>query len=242
MLQLGTKKAEIPRCSQRMEESKNRLYWCIVIAFLFTLGCTTAQSISEEAVQEKLAKIQVGFTTKREIENLFGKAHITENSRWSYSLSDAALEISQIRGPIPITVTSTPTNTRALIGVRFNENETVSGLEIARFFNIPYTNDYSYFLDRITDRTLESAMRAGEMSNFHVAEFDKSAGKFLLVYDGANDARVVVKLEKQILHITSINPYDRVSNEYRVFRRRETQFIERISASTDTDINTHPQP
>jgi hypothetical protein len=85
-------------------------------------------------------------------------------------------------------------------------------------------------------------MRAGEMSNFRVTDFEKSAGRFLLLEKGASDARIIVKLEKQILHITSINFYERWSNEYRLFRRRETQLIERISAATMTDAKTDARP
>jgi hypothetical protein len=56
-----------------------RLDYCyLVVTFLFALVYTGVRSISEEAVQEKVGKIQVGFTTKSEIENLVGKAHITE--------------------------------------------------------------------------------------------------------------------------------------------------------------------
>jgi hypothetical protein len=79
---------------------------------------------------------------------------------------------------------------------------------------------------------LEAVRRAGETSNFRLSELDKSAGSFLLLENATSDAQIIVKVEKQILHITSINPYERMSNEYRVFSRREGQFIERISAST----------
>jgi hypothetical protein len=218
------------------------------MALLFVNGCAAGQSISQEKLQEKVGKIQVGFTTQKEIENLFGTAHMTENRSWTYSLSDTGLENSpniiargEQRRAIPIPTTM-PTNTRALVTVRFNENDTVNALEVAQFFNIPFINYYHYFLDRNTDRILESATRAGEMSNFRVADFDKSAGRFVLLEDGASDTRIIVKLEKQILHITSINFYDRMSNEYRLFRRREGQFIERISAATETEATTHARP
>ena len=81
------------------------------------------------------------------------------------------------------------------------------------------------------DRTLEAASRAGETSNFRVSELDKSAGRLLLLENAPTDARISVKLEKQTLHITSVNPYERMSDQYRLFSRREAQFIERISAS-----------
>ena len=221
------------------------------MALVFATGCATGQFISQEKLQEQVGKIQVGFTTQKEIENLFGKPYLIENRSWIYSLSDTGLDNSpniisvsraQTRNrliPIPAIM---PTNTRALITVRFNENDTVNALEVAQFFNNPFINYYHFFLDRVTDGTLESAMRAGEMSNFHAADFDKSTGRFLLLEKGASDARIIVKLENQILHITSMNPYDRLSNEYRLFRRSETQLIERISAATMTDANTDARP
>ena len=242
------------RLLSNYRSSTFRLYCDLFMALVFATGCATGQFISQEKLQEQVGKIQVGFTTQKEIENLFGKPYLIENRSWTYSLSDTGLENSprivlsseQSKGlleqvtfrlfarviPIPKIM---PTNTRALVTVRFNENDTVNALEVAQFFNVPFVNYYHFFLDRVTDGTLESVMRAGEMSNFHAADFDKSTGRFLLLEKGASDARIIVKLENQILHITSMNPYDRLSNEYRLFRRSETQLIERISAATVTD-------
>jgi hypothetical protein len=109
----------------------------------------------------------------------------------------------------------------------------VTSLKVERFFNTPFINDYFYFLDR--DAELESAARAGETSNFRIGAFDKSAGK-LVLEDDANNGQIVVEFNKPILHVTSINPYDRLSNEYRVFIKRETQFIDKIFASTNKAI------
>jgi len=217
---------------------------------LFVTGCATGQSISQEKVQEKVGMIQVGLTTQKEIENLFGKPYMIENRSWTYSLSDTGLENSpniiagaaQTRGQVIPIPTIMPTNTRALITVRFNEYDTVNALEVAQFFSNPFINYYHFFLDRVTDGTLDSIVRAGEISNFRVAEFDKSTGRFLLLEKGASNVRIIVKLENQILHITSINPYEQWSNEYRLFRRRETQLIKRISAATVTDPNSGGRP
>jgi len=219
-----------------MEEYNLRLHKCFVLIFLIALGCTAVQSVSEQAVQQKLARITLGVTTKEEIDTLFGKDHTTENSSWSYSFSDSAFVVSQsprvgLSGLFPITAATESTNTRASVIVRFNKHQRVSALEVRRFFNTPFLNDYSYFLDPIMDRTLEAVRRAGETSNFRLSELDKSAGSFLLLENAASDAQIIVKVEKQILHITSINPYERMSNEYRVFSRREGQLIEQISAS-----------
>jgi hypothetical protein len=213
-------------------------YFCFVIVLLFTIGCAGVQSISEEAVQEKLTQIKLGLTTKEEIENLFGKNHSTDQYSWSYNLSDSAMAVSQSTrsgwsGLFPLTFATVPTNTRALITVTFKDSQTVTSLKIERFFNAPFINDYFYFFDR--DAALESAARTGETSHFRIGGFDKSAGKFVLE-DDANNGQIVVEFNKPILHVTSINPYDRLSNEYRVFIKRETQFIDKIFASTNEAV------
>lgn len=123
---------------------------------MIALGCTAVQSVSEQAVQQKLAKITLGLTTKEEIETLFGKDHTTENASWSYSFSDRAFVVSQsprvgLSGLFPITAATESTNTRAFVTVRFNKHQTVSTLEVHRFFNTPFVNNYSYLLDRTTD-------------------------------------------------------------------------------------------
>jgi hypothetical protein len=214
------------------------------LAVLAAYGCARGQYISQEKLQEKVGKIEVGSTTQMEVENLFGKPYMTENHSWTYSLSDTGYESSPNilassigrdrakRQVIPIPAIL-PTNTRALVTVSFNENDRVIALEVSQYFNRPFINYYHYFLGR-ADHTLDSAIRAAEMSNFRIAELDKSAGRFLLLEKGASDARIIVKLGNEILHVTSINPYDQMSNEYRLFRRREAQFIERISMSIDT--------
>lgn len=204
----------------------------LLVAALFAHGCA-GQVISEQSVENKLAQVKLGVTTKAEIENLLGNEHGAENLRWIYNLSDTALGISgqdaRMAGALPVRVA--PTNTRALITVRFTESGTVNGLEVARFFNPPFTNDYWYLIKGGTENILESAAHAGETSNFRVVGFDKSADSFALE-DDLSKARITVTLEKQTLHITSINPHGQVTREYRVFAKRESAFIDKISALT----------
>ena len=181
-------------------------------------------------MQQKVSKIKLGLTTKEEIESLFGKEHTTEKFSWGYNLSDTAFGVSQSprngwSGLFPVTVTTVPTNTRALITVTFTDHQTVSTLHVKRFFNTPFVNDY-FFLD--PDPELNSAKNVGDS---RVSGFDKSAGKSVLE-DGSNNGQIVVEFKQPILHVRSINPYDRLSNAYRVFVKRETEFIETISAST----------
>ncbi len=206
----------------------------ILAAMVFVQGCAAVQLISEQSVENKLAKVKLGASTKAEIENLFGKEHGAENLRWIYNLSDTALGISEQKtgtrvGIFPVEVATTPTNTRALITVHFTGSGTVNGLEVARFFNPPFTNDYWYLINGGAEKILKSAERAGETSNFRVVGSNTSAGRFALE-DSLSKAQITVTLAKQTLHISSINPYDPLANEYRVFTKRESAFIDKISA------------
>ena len=217
-------------CCRPIIHSVFRFHYCLVIALLVANGCTAVRSVSEEDVQQKVSKIKLGLTTKEEIESLFGKEHTTEKFSWGYNLSDSAFGVSQSprngwSGLFPITVTTVHTNTRALITVTFTDHQTVSTLHVKRFFNTPFVNDY-FFLD--PDPELNSAENVGDS---RVSGFDKSAGKSVLE-DGSNNGQIVVEFKQPILHVRSINPYDRLSNAYRVFVKRETEFIETISAST----------
>jgi len=217
-------------CCRPIIHSVFRFHYCLVIALLVANGCTAVRSVSEEDVQQKVSKIKLGLTTKEEIESLFGKEHTTEKFSWGYNLSDSAFGVSQSprngwSGLFPVTVTTVPTNTRALITVTFTDHQTVSTLHVKRFFNTPFVNDY-FFLD--PDPELNSAENVGDS---RVSGFDKSAGKSVLE-DGSNNGQIVVEFKQPILHVRSINPYDRLSNAYRVFVKRETEFIETISAST----------
>ena len=220
----------IPGCCRPIIHSIFRFHYCLAIALLVANGCAAVRSISEEDVQQKVSKIKLGLTTKEEIESLFGKEHTTEKFSWGYNLSDTAFGVSQSprngwSGLFPITVTTVHTNTRALITVTFTDHQTVSTLHVKRFFNTPFVNDY-FFL--APDPELNSAENVGDS---RVGGFDKSAGKSVLE-DGSNNGQIVVEFKQPILHVRSINPYDRLSNAYRVFVKRETEFIETISAST----------
>src|SRR5262245_25544861 len=86
-----------------------------------------------------------------------------------------------VRG-FSVPVAPMPTNTRALVTVRFIESGTVNGLEVTRFCDLPFANDYWYLIKGRTENILESAARAGETGNFRVVGFDaaglNSSGDF----------------------------------------------------------------
>ena len=209
----------------------------LIIALIVGLipGCASVQLISQQSVENKIAQVKLGVTTMGEVETLFGTQHGSEERRWFYNLSDTTFEISErktgtLSGVFPVAPATVATNTRALISVRFTDSGKVSALEVARFFDPPFNNDYWYLTKDDAQNILESVMRAAEANAFRVAESDKPAG-MLTLEDGASHARVVVKLEHQTLHITSTNPHDRLTSEYRVFSKKERAFTNHVSAA-----------
>jgi hypothetical protein len=114
--------------------------------------------------------------------------------------------------------------------VGFTDTGKVTALEVARFFDPPFNNDYWYRIKDGAQNVIEAVISAGEASDLRVAESDKSAG-MLALEDTASNVRIVVKLENQTLHITSKNPHDRLTTEYRVFTKREHAFINKISTA-----------
>lgn len=198
-------------------------------------GCASVRLVSQQSVEDKIAQVKLGVTTMAEVETLFGTQHGSEDRRWFYNLSDTAFEISErktgaLSGLFPVAPATVATNTRALISVRFTDTGKVCALEVERFFDPPFISDYWYLTKDDTQNILASVMRAAEANDFRVAESDKAAGMFTLV-DGASNARVVVKLENQTLHITSTNPHDRLTSEYRAFSKKTRAFTNNISAA-----------
>lgn len=64
-------------------------------AALLVHGCAAVQVVSEQSVENKIAKVKLGVTTKADIETLLGNEHGAGNLRWVYKLSDSVWEISE---------------------------------------------------------------------------------------------------------------------------------------------------
>jgi len=170
-----------------------------------------------------------------EVETLFGTDRMNDHRRWTYSLADTEFRFvgrgqGKLSGLIPFTAENAATNTRAVISVWFTDDGIVKGLELARYFAVPFVNDYWYLVKASEQNTLEAVARAGESSELQVAGLDKAAGAFSLE-DGSSKARITIKLEKQTLRVTSQNPHDRLSKEYRIFTKKELSFTNKVVAS-----------
>jgi hypothetical protein len=208
----------------------------LLLALLATFGCASGpQFVSEQTVEEKLARLTLGRTTMQDIETTFGAPNLREKRLWVYNLADTAVDFSELRSPImsgliPPMPFNVPTNTRALISLWFNDSGKIKGLEVSRYFSAPYTHDYWYLIKESSENPLESIARMGELSGFKVSGLEKSKRTFKLE-NASSKAQIAVTLDNQTLHIISTNPYDRLSNEYRVFVKGETAFIDGVSKS-----------
>ena len=205
----------------------------LLLALLAIYGCSSSPELV--SVEDKIARLRLGQTGKIEVEGIFGVEHGNDRNRWAYNFSDRQFEIFERRqgaglGALPITAGVIPINTRALVVVTFNETGVVKRIEVARFFDEPFVNDYWYILKEAAKDPMESLASLGESMGFKAAGLDREAGTFTLE-DPNSKARIAVKLDGQILRVTSRNPHHRLANEYRVYSKRESAFTNSIADS-----------
>ena len=205
----------------------------LLLTLLAIYGCSSSPELV--SVEDKIARLRLGQTGKIEVESIFGVEHGNDRNRWAYNFSDRQFEIFERRqgaglGALPITAGVIPINTRALVVVTFNETGVVKRIEVARFFDEPFVNDYWYIVKETAKDPMESLASLGESIGFKAAGLDRDAGTFTLE-DPNSKARIAVKLDGQILRVTSRNPHHRLGNEYRVYSKRESAFTNSIAES-----------
>jgi len=199
----------------------------LIIALLSLYGCMSSpELVSEISVEDKIAKLRIGQSDKTEVESIFGVEHGSDRTRWAYNFDDRQFEISERRqgpglGAIPISAGVVPINTRAVVTLTFNPAGVVKRIEVARFFEEPFINDYWYLIKAPAKEPLEPLAQIGESAGFKVIGLDKTAGVFALE-DPNSKASIVVRLEGQILRVTTKNPHNRLANEYRAYSKRES--------------------
>ena len=215
--------------------TKRTIRSILVAIALWTQGCASAEFVSQPAVEDKVARIKLGETTTAGVETILGPEHSNDPHFWVYNLSDTSFEIAErqsgrFKGIVPVLPVNAPTNTRALVTVRFTEAGIVKGLDIERYFAAPYTNDYWYLINGSAENPLEPVSHMGVASGLRIVNLDRAKGT-LTLDDGVGKARLAVTSNQRTLHIQSINPYDRLSNEYRVFKKREVAFTDKVGKS-----------
>jgi hypothetical protein len=211
--------------------------WALIVSAVLTLaGCTTSgQTISESSIEERIASLRIGQSTKADVERVLGSGYSSDRNRWSYNFSDTAFDVSERRqgpglGIIPVSAGVIPTNTRAVVTVTFNETQTMKRLEVARLFDQPFINDYWYALKDGVQDPLDTVAKLAESTGMKVVGMDKEAGTFTLE-DNSSRAKIAVKLDGQILRLTSRNPHSRLASEYRAYAKRESALTSKIGES-----------
>ena len=205
---------------------KRRICRLVILALAAIYGCTNSgQMIAVGTIEDRIARLRVGETTKSDVEQILGLDHDTDRNRWSYNFSDSVYEVGERRygpgmGVLPFNAGVVPTNTRAVVLMSFNDSGVVKRLEVARFFDDPFVNDYWYLVKKAGAEPLESVATLGESVGMKVVGLDKDAGTFTLE-DVGTKAKIAVKLEGQTMHLNSRNPYHRLAPEYRAFIKRE---------------------
>jgi hypothetical protein len=208
----------------------------IVAALLCFHGCSTSpEFVSEVQVEDKIARLRLGQSDKSEVESIFGSDRVSDRNFWVYQFADRQFEFSErprgaAIGLLPVSAGVVPTNTRAVVTVRFNDAGILKGFEVARFFEEPFVNDYWYLIKPAAKEPLGSVAALGESLGFKVVGLDKTAGTFALE-DPNSKARVAIKLDGSTLRATSRNPHHRQANEYRVYIKRESALANGIANS-----------
>jgi hypothetical protein len=212
-----------------------------VSAMVFTLllglyGCTSSpEFVSEVSVEDRVARLRMGESDKNEVATIFGPEHGSDRNRWIYQFADKQFAITERRqgpglGALPMSAGVVPINTRAVVTIGFSEANVVKSIEVARFFDEPFINDYWYLIKQTAKDPLEAVAEIGESAGFKVAGLDKGAATFNLE-DPRSKAHLAVRLDGQILKVTSRNPHHRLANEYRAYVKRETIFTSAIANS-----------
>jgi len=149
--------------------------------------------------------------------------------------SDTVYEVAERRygpalGILPFNAGVVPTNTRAVVLMSFNDSGVIKHLDVARFFDDPFINDYWYLIKKAGAEPLESIATLAEAVGMKVVGTDKDAGTFTLE-DVGTKAKIAVKLEGQTMHLNSRNPHHRLAPEYRAFIKREYALTSNIIGS-----------
>jgi hypothetical protein len=214
-------------------------YWSHLfsVAMLLTIAAcsSTGQVISESSIEERIAALTVGQSTKADVERILGSGYTIDRNSWAYNFSDTAFDVSERKqgpglGIIPVSAGVVPTNTRAVVSVAFNDSGVLKRLDVTRLFDQPFVNDYWYALTSGANEPLEAIAKLGESAGMKVVGLDKDARAFTLEDNGTR-AKIMVKIDGQTLHLTSRNPHSRLTSEYRAYAKRESALTRRIADS-----------
>lgn len=208
----------------------------LFVAAIAVQACSgTPELVSEVSVEDKISRLRLGQSDKSEVESILGTDHGNDRNRWSYHFADKQFEISERRqgpgiGALPVAAGTVATNTRAVVTVSFSEAGIVKAIEVARFFEEPFINEYWFLVKESAKDPLESVAAIAESNGFKVTGLNKDERTFGLE-DPSSKARMTVKIDGPALKIISRNPHHRLAKEYRAYTKRESALTNGIVAS-----------
>ena len=209
--------------------------WLLLSLAIWALaGCNASGLVSERAFEEKVERLRIGQTSRGEIETLLGSANVVERQRLTYYFADTEFGVGVRRyappSQTPINAGAIPSNTRGVVTVAFNDAGNLKRLAVERYFDAPFINDYSYSIKDSAKEPLDTVAQIGAANDFKTADMNKENGTVTL-QDNQSKAQIGVKLTGQTLRLTSKNPHNRLSGEYRLYNRRETRLTTTIAGA-----------
>ena len=210
--------------------------WALLSFALWSLtGCNATELVSEHGFEEKVERLRVGQTNRAEIEALLGAAQVVERNRLTYYFADTEFGVGIRRytppsGALPINAGAFPSNTRGVITVGFNDAGNLKQVAVERYFEPPFVNDYIFSIKDVATDPLDAVGQIAVTYGFKAVDLNKENGTVTL-QDSESKALINVKLTGQTLKLTSKNPHSRISNEYRLYSRRETNLTTAIASA-----------
>src|SRR5215813_2626972 len=107
-----------------------------VVLLIIQLGTDSLYAF-DQSPENKLRTVRLGVMTKTDVESILGKPFGAEPTRWTYNIATPAERSFPF-----LSGRSLATPTTGLITVRFNESGLVNGLELARYSEVPFKNEY----------------------------------------------------------------------------------------------------
>ena len=219
--------------AKKMAILRKNLRFLVALAFVAIIGCSGSEVVTERAFEDKVGLLRIGQTNRAEIEALFGTANVIERQRLTYYFADTEFGVGIRRytppsGALPINAGAFPSNTRGVITVAFNDAGSLKQITVERYFEPPFINDYAFSIKDGAKSPLDAIAQMGAANGFKAIDQNKEIGTVTL-QDNECKAQIAVKLTGKTLSLQSKNPHSRLSNEYRLYTRRETQLTNAIA-------------
>jgi hypothetical protein len=219
----------------KIRRCKIRLVLLGLAAFSAVAGCNTTEIVSERGLEDKVERLRVGETNRSETEALLGPANSVERNRLTYYFADTEFGVGIRRytppsGALPIAAGAFPSNTRGVITVSFNDAGSLKQVAVERYFEPPFINDYTYLIKDAAKEPLDAIAQIAAANGFKALDMNKGNGTVTL-QDNETKAQIRVILAGQALRLISSNPHSRLSSEYRLYARRQSNVTSAIASA-----------